>query len=116
MKNIIWHRALTRIFDLQKSIQFAHGIGHDFKKVFSINGINNQLYFFDGRSTETYFSKKDFNNFLKLFKKKFNNLEFVTNHYNKTLLVCKKSLKKAKKKYRANYCKSIKKKHFIVAY
>jgi len=95
--NIDWEKYVGRKTDLQKAISFSlfnvGGVGKYFKK----NIISKQLYYFNGRTTSIYFSRKEHSNFLKKIYKKLENINFIKKLEKDVLIISKKSLNKAER-------------------
>lgn len=82
--------------DLQKSLQLARGNGLDFKKIFRTFYLKKQLYYSNGKVTDFYLDKYEYDKFLESFSKKLNNIYFLKNYEKNVLSVFNESLKKSK--------------------
>jgi len=97
IKQIDWQKTVGRKADLQKAIQFSCNGAGGFGRFFEIKDLKNQLYYFDGRTTNIYFSEKEYTRFLLLVQKKLESINFVKKTEKEILDICEETINRAKK-------------------
>lgn len=88
-----WIKMGARPADVQQSIQYAMG-AYEFARAFDISDIDNQIYIYNGNTTEFFFDKKDEKKAREAFKEKFENPEFINSYFDQVLAEGKKALRK----------------------
>jgi len=97
INKVDWVKTVGRKADLQKAIQFSCYGGGGFGKFFQIKDLYYQLYYFDGRTTNIYFSEKEYSHFLSNVMDRLDDISFVKIAGKEIINVCNKSISNAKK-------------------